>query len=234
MPGLGFEPRWDCSRGILSPLRLPFRHPGHLTSYRAFRTAANGSIEAEAQAAQGIWHGARAAYDPQTRHRAADVEHARKYHPVAVDWLTRWNRRPTVGNSSLLPSTRCLGGPMRRCKPLGGAILLLAVTVACAHAQPEVEQEARAQVAPELVGCSGYTAPAQHWTEPNRVWIQMKVLPDGSVETGSPRHRPTRHDRGGHSAVATALSISETCFFEPARLDEEPVATWTRVRFAFR
>ena len=28
MPGVGFEPTWDCSRGILSPLRLPFRHPG--------------------------------------------------------------------------------------------------------------------------------------------------------------------------------------------------------------
>ena len=28
MPGAGIEPAWDCSRGILSPLRLPFRHPG--------------------------------------------------------------------------------------------------------------------------------------------------------------------------------------------------------------
>ena len=26
--GVGFEPTWDCSRGISRPLRLPFRHPG--------------------------------------------------------------------------------------------------------------------------------------------------------------------------------------------------------------
>ena len=29
VPGVGIEPTWDFSRGILSPLRLPFRHPGH-------------------------------------------------------------------------------------------------------------------------------------------------------------------------------------------------------------
>ncbi len=28
VPGAGIEPAWDFSRGILSPLRLPFRHPG--------------------------------------------------------------------------------------------------------------------------------------------------------------------------------------------------------------
>ena len=27
VPGVGIEPTWDFSRGILSPLRLPFRHP---------------------------------------------------------------------------------------------------------------------------------------------------------------------------------------------------------------
>jgi hypothetical protein len=26
---VGIEPTWDFSRGILSPLRLPFRHPGY-------------------------------------------------------------------------------------------------------------------------------------------------------------------------------------------------------------
>ncbi len=29
MPRAGIEPAWDFSRGILSPLRLPFRHPGN-------------------------------------------------------------------------------------------------------------------------------------------------------------------------------------------------------------
>ena len=38
MPGVGIEPTWDFSRGILSPLRLPFRHPGrsrNMATYRA-------------------------------------------------------------------------------------------------------------------------------------------------------------------------------------------------------
>ncbi len=33
MPGVGFEPTWVNTPGILSPLRLPFRHPGVTTSY---------------------------------------------------------------------------------------------------------------------------------------------------------------------------------------------------------
>ncbi len=28
VPGVGFEPTRSCERRILSPLRLPFRHPG--------------------------------------------------------------------------------------------------------------------------------------------------------------------------------------------------------------
>jgi hypothetical protein len=28
MPGVGLEPTQYCYRGILSPVRLPFRHPG--------------------------------------------------------------------------------------------------------------------------------------------------------------------------------------------------------------
>ena len=33
VPGAGIEPAWDISRGILSPLRLPFRHPGQVLQY---------------------------------------------------------------------------------------------------------------------------------------------------------------------------------------------------------
>ena len=32
VPGVGIEPTWDFSRGILSPLRLPFRHPGVISN----------------------------------------------------------------------------------------------------------------------------------------------------------------------------------------------------------
>ena len=52
MPGVGIEPTWDFSRGILSPLRLPFRHPGAISDqetggvepnvYRFDRKAPNG------------------------------------------------------------------------------------------------------------------------------------------------------------------------------------------------
>jgi hypothetical protein len=28
MPGVGVEPTWAEALGVLSPLRLPFRHPG--------------------------------------------------------------------------------------------------------------------------------------------------------------------------------------------------------------
>ncbi len=31
VPGVGFEPTHSCERRILSPLRLPFRHPGTCT-----------------------------------------------------------------------------------------------------------------------------------------------------------------------------------------------------------
>ena len=34
VPGVGIEPTWDFSRGILSPLRLPFRHPGQVMILR--------------------------------------------------------------------------------------------------------------------------------------------------------------------------------------------------------
>ena len=34
VPGPGFEPGWPFGQRILSPLRLPFRHPGGRTSTR--------------------------------------------------------------------------------------------------------------------------------------------------------------------------------------------------------
>ena len=30
VPGVGFEPTRPCGQGILSPQRLPFRHPGEV------------------------------------------------------------------------------------------------------------------------------------------------------------------------------------------------------------
>ena len=45
VPRIGLEPTWSCPRGILSPLRLPFRHSG--ASETLAQTAA--SLNAKAQ-----------------------------------------------------------------------------------------------------------------------------------------------------------------------------------------
>lgn len=103
-----------------------------------------------------------------------------------------------------------------------------------AHTQPQAGPGMEVGEAPTLIGCSGYTAPTFHWTEPNRVSIRMKVQRDGSVERASLRHDPSRFDRGGHQAVVRALSFAEACSFEPAYTEKEPVEAWTSVRFAFR
>lgn len=123
---------------------------------------------------------------------------------------------------------------MRDSTLLGGAVVLLMATAACAHTQPRAASDVEVDVAPTLVGCSGYTAPTFHWTEPNRVSIRMKVQRDGSVEPTSLRHEPSRFDRGGQQAVVRALSFAEACSFQPAYAEEEPVEAWTSVRFAFR
>jgi hypothetical protein len=34
VPGVGLEPTWPCGQGILSPQRLPFRHPGEVWDCR--------------------------------------------------------------------------------------------------------------------------------------------------------------------------------------------------------
>ncbi|KKS33493.1 MAG: hypothetical protein UU96_C0022G0001, partial [Parcubacteria group bacterium GW2011_GWC2_42_13] len=33
VPGVGLEPTWDCSRNILSVVRMPFRHPGKINLF---------------------------------------------------------------------------------------------------------------------------------------------------------------------------------------------------------
>jgi hypothetical protein len=126
------------------------------------------------------------------------------------------------------------GGFMRDHGLRIGAVVLLMAIAACAHTQPPTEPVSEASVAPNLIGCSGYTPPTFHWTESNRVSIRMRVQPDGSVDPGSLHFTPSRYDRGGHSAVVTALSFAKGCTFEPAYADGEPVEAWTNVRFAFR
>lgn len=123
---------------------------------------------------------------------------------------------------------------MRVYRLRGGAVVLLMATAACAHTQPPMGADREVDVAPALLGCHGYTAPTFHWTEPNRVSIRMRVQRDGSVERASLRHDPSRFDRGGHQAVARALSFAQACSFEPAYAEKEPVEAWTSVRFAFR
>ena len=40
VPGAGLEPAQPCGRGILSPLCLPFHHPGVCCAWQAARAAA--------------------------------------------------------------------------------------------------------------------------------------------------------------------------------------------------
>ncbi len=122
---------------------------------------------------------------------------------------------------------------MRDFRLLSGAAALLVATTACAHSQPRAASGSEADAAPTLIACSGYTPPTFHWTEANRVSIRMRVQADGSVEPSSPRHQPSRYDRGGHPAVVRALAFARGCSFEPAYSAEMPVEAWTSVRFAF-
>jgi hypothetical protein len=119
-------------------------------------------------------------------------------------------------------------------RPLGAAMLLLIGVAACAHAQPERATEGVAAASPKLIGCNGYTPPPVLYAN-ERVDIEVMVLPDGSVESSSPRYRPL----GGfkiqkdESVIQEALSLATGCFFEPAQRGEEPVEAWATVRFAF-
>ena len=129
---------------------------------------------------------------------------------------------------------------MRFLNVASGALLLLGAS-ACAHVQPEevldtrphASSQASSHAPPQLIGCSGYVPPLRAWTEENRVWIEMKVRPDGSVEPGSPRHQPSRFERGDRSAVDRAMTLARACSFHPAQADEGPVEAWTVVQFAF-
>ena len=131
-------------------------------------------------------------------------------------------------------------GTLRFLHVVSGAVLLLGAS-ACAHVQPEAAVDVRAQAppqasseaTPQLIGCSGYVPPLRAWTEENRVWIEMKVQPDGSVEPGSPRHQPSRFERGDRSGVERAMAIAGACSFEPALSSGGPVEAWTVVEFAF-
>lgn len=114
-----------------------------------------------------------------------------------------------------------------------GVAAVLLATSACVHMRVQVGGESESQVAPTLIGCSGYIAPASDWTASDRVSIRLRVQADGTVEPSSLQHHPSRFDRGGDAAVARALSLAQACSFEPATEDEEPVAAWTNVRFAF-
>ena len=123
---------------------------------------------------------------------------------------------------------------MRGCGLWSTAMLLLTGVASCAHAQPEVAMETAAAASPELIGCSGYTPPALPWPY-QRVDIQVKVLPDGSVDSTSPRYWPTGgfKIRKDESIIQEALTLATGCFFEPAQRGEEPVEAWATVRFAF-
>ena|SRR5690606_29347535 len=81
---------------------------------------------------------------------------------------------------------------------------------------------------PQLIGCTGYTPSQTPWTLNNRVWVDVTVLPDGSVEPASARARLTRYNRGGPTAIQRAVDMASSCSFKPMREKTE-----TTIQLAF-
>jgi len=68
---------------------------------------------------------------------------------------------------------------------------------------------------PELVGCSAYTPKQTPWAYPNRVWVEVTVLPEGRVDPPGSRAKSSRHTRGDRAAIQQAISMASTCSFKP-------------------
>ena len=111
------------------------------------------------------------------------------------------------------------------------ALLLIGAT-ACAHVPSETLPETGTYVAPKLIACSGYVAPARpRLVRATSVSVQMKVLPDGAVDPASVRVLTYRTPSG---AAARAMSLAQGCSFEPAYQGEETVQGRAVVRFHLR
>ena len=61
-----------------------------------------------------------------------------------------------------------------------GVAAVLLATSACVHMRVQVGGESESQVAPTLIGCSGYITPAFDWTASDRVSIRLRVQADGT------------------------------------------------------
>lgn len=110
------------------------------------------------------------------------------------------------------------------------SITVAAVLVACASSNQDgpAEMVVAGTNGPELVGCPGYTAPQTPWTFDNRVWVEVVVQPDGSVEPSSAQRVHSRYNRGDQAAVQRAVDLAGTCTFRPVESRQR-----TTIQFAF-
>ena len=122
---------------------------------------------------------------------------------------------------------------MRRTALLGLTLTAVVGVSACAHGQADERSEMAQLASPELIGCVGYTPPLRYANPQSRAIVEMKVLPDGSVDPSSVRHDPSRYHTAGTTALQRALDLAKGCSFEPVRVAEKPVESWTKVLFAF-
>lgn len=108
--------------------------------------------------------------------------------------------------------------------------LVIASAAACASSsesrQSEIVPSGKGR--PELVGCAAYTPPQTPWTYDNRVWVEVMVLRDGSVEPSSPRALPSRFVKGGQGAIQRAVDMARSCYFRPI-----PAGARTTIQIAF-
>lgn len=122
---------------------------------------------------------------------------------------------------------------MLRTALLGLTLTAVVGLAACAHGQADDSIDVSALQSPALIGCAGYTPPNRYANPQSRAMVEMKVLPDGSVDPSSVRLDPSRYHSAGVNDLERFLDLAKGCTFEPARVEKEPVESWTTMLFAF-
>ena len=114
--------------------------------------------------------------------------------------------------------------------------VLGAVCVGCASSGPPSESAgdviptvSDADTRPRRIACPGYQPLPQGLIGTMGINVQVLVTPDGTVAQ-------TRVAFSGNQSRLRdeAISLAESCVFEPATEAGVPVAAWTTVRFVLR
>ncbi len=116
-------------------------------------------------------------------------------------------------------------------RSVGSVLVVFTVTTGCATASHPVSRDApEAVTPPTLIECADFNSPE---TDLSRefvdVVVPVRVSASGSViRAGAPRASRQSADR---QLLDRAISLAQSCHFEPATSDGERVAATTDVRF---